>query len=119
MNELLWIAICLFCAVGLAQCVGWAVSACRRPKGLLRGYHIIPLYDDPSRLEAQLRYGLSRLEWGGRSSQIVLLADMGLGEESAALCEQFVRQHPGLICCPAGNLAKAIRNMDQLQCGGM
>lgn len=115
MNAFFWILTCLFTSIGIVQCLGWLICLRRRPKGLRRGYYVIPLYDNPATLEAQLRYGLSQVHWGSGGGEIVLLADMGLGEESLALCETLLKESPGLYRCPADTLSGVIRDLDQLQ----
>lgn len=117
MSNILWIIFGLLAVVGLAQCVGWLLSLRARPKGMPCCYHVILLHDDPSGIEAQLRYGVSNLRWGGAGGQIALLVDMGLGEQSLAVCERFMRDFPGLICCEPQQLAAALGDLDELQRG--
>lgn len=114
MNEFVWLALCLFGAIGFVQCIGWLSSVRRRSGGAVRGYHIVTLYDNPAQIEQKLRGALSRLHWSG-TCQTVLLADMGLGKESRAVCDKFIRQNPGLLLCRADALEEAIRDLDQLQ----
>lgn len=114
MNEFVLILLSLFGSIGLVQCIAWVADLCRKPSPP-RGYHVIPLYDGPAGIEAQLRQDLARLRWWGDNGRIVLLVDMGLGEESLAVCDRFLRQNPGLICCRPGRLDEALRDLEQLQ----
>lgn len=112
MNEFVWLALCLFSAIGLVQCVSWLVSLRARPGGATCGCHVVPLYDNPAQIEQRLRGALSRLQWAG-GNQTVLLADMGLSGESLAVCDRFIRQNPGLMLCRADELGVAIRDLER------
>lgn len=112
MQLLLMVLLCLLASIGLAQCVVWLLDRRKTPAGLRRGYHIMPLYDDPAALEAQLRYGVSCLGWARSGSPVVILVDMGLSTESSAVCERFVREYPGLLRCDADTLPHTLRALD-------
>lgn len=114
MNELIWIALCVFAVIGLAQCGNWLLNLIRRPKQMPCRYCIIPVYDRPAELEEQLRWGVSRLKWG-RDGQIALLVDMGLDGESLAVCARFLRENPGLICCTPDMVMQAVGDIEQLR----
>lgn len=112
MQLILMVLLCLLASIGLAQCVVWLLDRRKTPSGLRRGYHIIPLYDNPASLEAQLRYGVSCLGWARSGCPVVILVDMGLSPESSAVCEHFVRENPGLLRCEANTLPHTLRALD-------
>lgn len=114
MNEFLWIMLGLFGCIGIVQCVGGLMTLRKRPKDLRPGYYVLLLYDDPARIEARLRYELARLSWNITAERVLLLVDTGLGEESAAVCDRFVRENPGLFYCTSMSLVDTLRNLDQL-----
>lgn len=113
MNLLMTIFFCFLASIGVVQCASWLMSRRRRPRGLRWGYHIIPLYDEPAFVEEQLRYCISCLSWGRDGCGTALLVDMGLGEESAAICRRFVWENPGLVFCAATELPAALRELDK------
>lgn len=114
MNAILWILLCLVISAGVVQIVAWLICLSKRPKKLRRGYHLIPLYDGPDQLEAQLRYCLSRIQWGGHGGEIILLVDMGLGAESLALCHGLMDQST-MFYCKLEDLIRTIQCLDRLQ----
>ena len=114
MNEFAWVALCLFGAIGFVQCLSWLLSMRMPRRGGVRGYHVVPLYDNPAVIEQRLRGALARLRWTS-GMQVVLLADMGLGRECLAVCDRFLRQNPGLLLCRTEELENAIRDLDGMQ----
>lgn len=114
MQLLFMVLLCLFATIGLAQCVMWILEGRKPPAGLRRGYHLIPLYDDPATLEAQLRYGVSCQGWTRAGSPVVILVDMGLGAECLAMCERFQREYPGLLRCEADALPNTLHTLERV-----
>lgn len=111
MNEFVWVALCLFSAIGFVQCISWLLSARRLRRTGARGYHVVPLYDRPGAIEQTLRDALGSLQWNG-GAPVVVLADMGLGAESLAVCDKFLRENPGLLLCRAGELGDVICDLE-------
>ena len=113
MDIMLWITVCLFACIGVVYTATWFLSRRRPPNGVRRVYHVIPLYDAPEQMEAQLRYSMSRIRWGG-TGEIVMLLDMGLGDESMAICESMICAQ-GLMYCREDNFCETLRRLDELQ----
>lgn len=113
MNSALWIFLCLFASVGIAHCAGLLLAGRKRPRGLRRGYYLVPLYDNPAVLEEQLRYSLGQIGWQGNSGETALLVDMGLGEESLRILEGMRRQNPGMFCCKLEDLADTLASLEK------
>lgn len=113
MNEIIGIFLCLFAAVGLAQCVCWLIARFR-PQEAPRVYQIIPLYDDPAQIEVRLRFGINQLEWNCTGDRVILV-DMGLGEESRTVCDRFLRRYPGIVLCSPDEVGLMLYHTGQLQ----
>lgn len=115
MGMIVWILFCLFSSVGLVQCGFWLAEAFKEHESLHRGYHVIPLYDNADKLEAQIRFGMSQLQSAGLDGEFVLLADMGLGDECRQICENLMRGVGGIYICEGKDLDATIRQLDNLQ----
>lgn len=111
MREFWLFVVYLFAAIGITQCLNWLIYLCRRLKICRDGWYVIPVYDTPAEIEACLRSSLALLRWNGTSMHTVLLLDMGLGEESLAICERFIRQNPGLILCDREQVGTMIEKL--------
>lgn len=115
MIHFFWTICGIFAIIGLCQCLDWLLHLRLKPKEIPCCYYVILLHDDPAGIEAQLRYGVSRLRWGSAGGQIALLVNMGLSEQSIAVCSRFMRDYPGLICCEPDRLVEALKDLDELQ----
>lgn len=113
----LWILFCLFASVGLVQCGYWVLEMVKGPKGFRRGYHLIPLYDEPEKLEAQIRFGLSQIRHDGSDCEHTVLVDMGIGEESQQICDRLTSGLGGVYICGIDELRDTISKLDDLQNG--
>lgn len=114
MNSLLIILLCLFVSAGIAQIIVWLAGLVKCPKNLRRGYHIIPLYNTPDSIEAQLRYGLESVKWSSKCGEIILAVDMGMEAECQKISEEFIRKN-GIFLCRKDDLIQTIKRLDELQ----
>lgn len=117
MNEFILILLCLFGSIGLVQSIAWLAGLWKKPAAPPTGYHVLSLYNDPAQIEIRLRQELARLRWQGGMSPVVLLADMGLGEECLDVCDRLIQENPGLLRCEAARLGEVIQDLDELQRG--
>lgn len=91
------ILLAVFCAIGLAACIRFAVGRLVYP---IRGALIIlPARGDGRALEHQLK-GLWTLSSEGRlENERIFLADFGLNDEGLANAERLCRRYPGVRFC--------------------
>lgn len=115
MEMMLWILFCLFASVGLVQCGFWLTEALKRPGAFRRGYHLIPLYDEPGQLEAQLRSLLSRIRRDNCGCEQIIMVDMGLGEECQKICDKLTLGISGMYICEPGAVVETMTKLDNLQ----
>ncbi len=112
MEMALWILFSLFCSVGIVRCGYWLFETLNLPGYQRCGYCVVPLYDDPERLEAQVRLAVEKYKNGGYCSEPVLLADMGLGDECKRICESLCEEMGVLYICEESELGGVIRQLD-------
>lgn len=110
MEMMLWILLCLFASVGIVQCGIWLFEAFKKPCRIRCGYHVIPLWDDPDGLEAQIRLNFSKIRQHG--GEIILLADMGLGEECREICERLLWELDCVYICDINELPGVIKSLE-------
>jgi hypothetical protein len=113
MEMMLWIFLCLFASVGIVQCGMWFWQSFKKPSDVLRGYRVIPLKDDPDCLEARLRISFTA-DWR-ESGDIILFADMGLGEECRKICEHLLNEMGSACICDISDVPIAIKRFEDLQ----
>lgn len=91
------ILLAVFCAIGLAACIRFAVGRLVYP---IRGVLIIlPARGDGHTLEHQLK-GLCALSGEGRlEGETIFLADCGLDDEGLANAERLCRRYPAVRFC--------------------
>ena len=100
------ILLAVFCAIGLAACIRFAVGRLVYP---VRGAIILlPALGDGRLLEQQLM-GLTALSGEGKLDiDAIYLADAGLDSDGLAAAERLCRRYPELRFCAAE------RDIDQL-----
>ena len=102
MELALWVLLSMFAAVGVVRFAGWMVCRCLRPPQSGRGYYAVLLETslNEEELEAELRYQLALVRWGGRCGTVLLVA--GEQERQAqAICQRLLRvTDPVILCRP-------------------
>ncbi len=116
MGMALWILFCLFSSIGLVQCAFWVLEALKKPEKICRGYHVIPLCNDPEKIEAQIRFGLARIRLSGLDGESVLLVDMGICEECREICAKLTNGICGVYICEADKLCETIAGLNSEAC---
>ncbi len=113
MEMALWILFCLFCSVGMVRCGYWLFETLRLPGYPTCGYCVVPLYDDPERLEAHVRMAVRKFENGGGCAEPILLVDMGLEDECRHICDRLCEEMGLFYICTEAELGGVIRQLDK------
>ena len=113
MDIILWIVVSALAVVGIAAMAGDYIFV-RRSGGMTRGnYRVITLYDDPVEVEKMLNKCLLRMTWHGPDSAVILV-DMGMGEQSRAVCDRLKKELYGSFACTGAELYDTLRRLDNV-----
>jgi hypothetical protein len=93
----------------MVTCGFWVFDALRFGRAKHCGCRVVPLFDEPERLEARIRQAVNN---GRDCAEPTVLVDMGLGEECRQICERLSEETGMFYICGEAELCDALRRLE-------